>query len=34
MGGNGVLEPGMEMLTKPFAMDALGEKIRSMIDEG
>jgi signal transduction histidine kinase/PAS domain-containing protein len=31
--GNGVLEPGMEMLTKPFAMDALADKIRSMIDK-
>jgi CheY-like chemotaxis protein len=31
--GNGVLEPGTEMLTKPFAMDALGDKIRAMIDK-
>ena len=31
--GNGVLEPGIEMLTKPFAMDALADKIRSMIDK-
>jgi nitrogen-specific signal transduction histidine kinase len=30
--GNGVLEPGTEMLTKPFAMDALADKIRAMID--
>ena len=29
--GNGVLEAGMEMLTKPFAMDALAAKIRWMI---
>ena len=26
------LEPGMEMLTKPFALDALGAKVRAMID--
>jgi len=31
--GNGVLEPGTEMMTKPFAMDALADKIRSMIDK-
>ena len=31
--GNGVLEPGTEMLTKPFAMDALADKIRAMIDK-
>jgi hypothetical protein len=31
--GTGVLEPGMGMLIKPCAMDALAEKIRSMIDE-
>jgi PAS domain S-box-containing protein len=32
--GNGILEPGMAMLTKPFALDALGTKIRFMIEEG
>ena len=26
------LEPGMEMLTKPFALDALGAKVRAMIE--
>jgi CheY-like chemotaxis protein len=30
---NGFLEPGMEMITKPFAMDALAAKIRQMIEE-
>ena len=30
--GNGVLDPGMEMLTKPFAMDGLAAKIREMIE--
>ncbi|WP_338665815.1 ATP-binding protein [Pararoseomonas sp. SCSIO 73927] len=29
--GNGVLEPGMQVMTKPFAMDALTSKIRAMI---
>ncbi len=28
---NGFLDPGMEMLTKPFAVDALAGKIRTMI---
>ena len=28
----GFLAPGMEMLTKPFALDVLGEKIRELID--
>jgi CheY-like chemotaxis protein len=28
---NGFLEPGMEMVTKPFAVDALAVRIRSMI---
>jgi CheY-like chemotaxis protein/anti-sigma regulatory factor (Ser/Thr protein kinase) len=32
--GNGTLDPGMAMLSKPFALDALGAKIRKMIDEG
>jgi len=26
------LAPGMDMVTKPFAMDALGRKIRAMIE--
>jgi PAS domain S-box-containing protein len=26
------LDPGMEMLTKPFALDALGAKVRAMIE--
>ncbi|WP_458094158.1 ATP-binding protein [Roseomonas sp. WA12] len=29
--GSGMLEPGMQVMTKPFAMDALATKIRSMI---
>jgi CheY-like chemotaxis protein len=28
---NGFLDPGMEMITKPFAVEALATKIRSMI---
>ncbi len=28
---NGFLDPGMEMLTKPFAVDALAGKIRTII---
>ncbi|WP_439814368.1 PAS domain-containing protein [Zavarzinia sp. CC-PAN008] len=30
--GNGLLEPGMEVLTKPFAIDQLMDRIRAMID--
>ena len=30
--GNGVLEPGMRIMTKPFALDALAAKVRAMID--
>jgi DNA-binding response OmpR family regulator len=26
------LEPGMDMLTKPFALDALGAKVHAMIE--
>lgn len=26
------LDPGMDMLTKPFALDALGAKVRAMIE--
>jgi PAS domain S-box-containing protein len=32
--GNGILEPGMQMLTKPFALDALVAKISTMLGEG
>ena len=28
---NGFLEPGMEMITKPFAVEALATRIRAMI---
>jgi len=31
--GNGHLEPGMHVLTKPFAMDALATRIRDLIAE-
>ncbi len=31
--GNGELEPGMEIITKPFAVGVLSEKIREMIDQ-
>jgi DNA-binding response OmpR family regulator len=27
----GLLEPGMQMITKPFAVDALAQRIRSII---
>jgi CheY-like chemotaxis protein len=30
--GNGHLEPGMQVITKPFAIEALANKIRAMID--
>ena len=30
--GNGHLEPGMEVLTKPFAIAGLSQKIRDLID--
>jgi CheY-like chemotaxis protein len=30
--GHGHLDPGMQVLTKPFAVDSLGDKIRRMID--
>ncbi|ACS39453.1 hypothetical protein GMJLKIPL_0843 [Methylobacterium isbiliense] len=29
--GYGHLSPGMQVLTKPFAMDALGSRIRDLI---
>jgi PAS domain S-box-containing protein len=31
--GEGLLEPGMALITKPFALDALARKIRSMLVE-
>jgi signal transduction histidine kinase len=30
--GNGYLEPGMQVITKPFALDALACRVRDMID--
>ncbi len=30
--GNGHLEPGMQVITKPFVIDALANKVRQMID--
>ena len=30
--GNGHLEPGMEVITKPFAMTEFGNKVREIID--
>ena len=30
---NGHLDPGMAVLTKPFAMDDLAAKIRALIEE-
>jgi PAS domain S-box-containing protein len=32
--GHGFLEPGMEMITKPFPLDVLAERIRRMIEGG
>jgi CheY-like chemotaxis protein len=29
--GNGILEPGMHVLTKPFALDDLAHRIRAII---
>jgi CheY-like chemotaxis protein len=31
--GNGVLEPGMQVIPKPFAMEVLANRIRTMISE-
>ena len=31
--GNGQLEPGMEVVTKPFDMNALADKVRDLIDQ-
>jgi two-component SAPR family response regulator len=30
--GNGHLEPGMQVLTKPFVMEALASRVRELID--
>ena len=30
--GNGHLDPGMHVMTKPFAMDALAVRIRDLIE--
>lgn len=30
--GNGAMEPGMEIMTKPFVMDELAARVRSMIN--
>ena len=32
-GNGGILDPGMEIITKPFALDTLAAKIREMIEE-
>ena len=32
--GNGYLDPGMSVVTKPFAMDALARKIGEMMARG
>ncbi len=32
--GSGILEPGMRMMTKPFALDEFAAKVREMIGEG
>jgi CheY-like chemotaxis protein len=32
--GSGHLAPGMAVLTKPFAMEAMADRIRSMIEAG
>ncbi|MCR0983295.1 hybrid sensor histidine kinase/response regulator [Roseomonas populi] len=32
--GHGLLEPGMHVLTKPFAMEALTTRIRDLIEDG
>jgi DNA-binding LytR/AlgR family response regulator len=29
--GNGQLEPGMHVLTKPFSLDALADRIKELI---
>ena len=31
--GNGHLEPGMQIMTKPFAMQAVAKRIKDMLDK-
>ena len=31
--GNGLLDQGMQVMTKPFRMDALATRVRSMISD-
>ena len=31
---NGILRPGMQMITKPFAMDVLTRRVREMTEAG
>ncbi len=31
--GHGLLAPGMEMISKPFALEALAMRIREMIED-
>ena len=31
---NGVLSPGMQMITKPFEMEAFTRRIRELMDAG
>ncbi len=31
--GNGRLEPGMQVLTKPFAIETLAARVRQLVDE-
>lgn len=32
MAQHGVLEPGIELLQKPFTFDSLSDKVRAMLD--
>ena len=32
--GNGQLEPGMHVMTKPFAMEAMATRIKALIEGG
>jgi DNA-binding response OmpR family regulator len=31
--GNGLLEPGMQVITKPFAIDSLSDRIATIMRE-
>jgi hypothetical protein len=31
---NGILKPGMRMITKPFPIDALSRRIRDLMETG